>query len=72
MVNDVSELGHISHRCTIGTSEWRVGSGQSDVEIFSGGIRAQLLEEGKEILGISAGHLVTADGRRVWIFPAKT
>jgi len=71
VIKNFSEFRHVGHGLTIRTSEWRGRNGGSEVEIFCGRLRAQFLEEPKEILRIGARNLVTADARLVWIFPIE-
>ena len=46
VIENLSELGHIGHGLTIGTSEWGNRNGGGEVEILSCRLRAQFLEEG--------------------------
>jgi len=70
VVEDISEPRHISHWLTIGTDPEVDRDGGTDVEILSRRLRAQFPEEGKEIVGVVWGKLVTV-ANAVWRFPAR-
>lgn len=71
MIENFGEPGHIGQGLTIRTSEWSDPNGSGDVEILSGRLRAQFLEERKEILRIGWRNLVAADAVLVRILPTK-
>ena len=70
MIENIGEPRHVG-RLTISTSPEIDRNGGTDIEVLSCRLRAQFPEEGKEVVGVVGGKLVTI-ANAVWRFPAKT
>jgi len=70
VIENIGEPRHIGHRLTIRTSPEIDCNCGTDVEVLSRRLGAQFPEEGKEVVGVGGGKLVTIAGT-VWRFPAK-
>jgi len=70
VIENIGEPRHIGHRLTISTNPEIDRNGGADVEVLSRRLRAQFPEEGKEVVGVGGGKLVTI-ANTVWRFPTR-